>query len=135
MALITWNDNLSVNIRGLDNQHKQLISVINELHDAMKQGQSNQIISKVLFNLSVYTKTHFKSEEELFDKYNYPQKNSHKKEHDAFVEKVEKFLSEYKNGKSNLSFEVMNFLTQWLINHIQKSDKAYSSFLNNNGVH
>ncbi len=135
MALVNWNNNLSVNIKSLDNQHKKLIGVINELHDAMKEGQANNIISKVLLDLSNYAKIHFQSEEALFEKYNYPEKITHKKEHDAFAKKVEKYIDDYKNGKTNLSIEVINFLTHWLINHIQKSDRAYSDFLNNHGIY
>lgn len=135
MALINWSDNLSVNIKGLDNQHKKLVSIINELHDAMKKGESSKVLTKILFEMAAYTKTHFKSEEELFDKFNYPDKIKHKKEHDMFVQKVDDFMTEYKSGKTNLSFELMNFLTKWLMNHIQVSDKAYSGFLNNNGIY
>jgi len=135
MSLINWSDNLSVNIKGLDNQHKKLVNMINELHDAMKQGKSSTVLTKILFEMVAYTKIHFKSEEELFEKYNYPEKIKHKKEHDMFVQKVNEFMNEYKSGKTNLSFELMNFLTKWLTNHIQVSDKAYSSFLNNNGIY
>ncbi|MDH7603918.1 MAG: bacteriohemerythrin [Melioribacter sp.] len=135
MALINWSDNLSVNIKGLDNQHKKLVSIINELHDAMKKGESSKVLTKILFEMAAYTKTHFKSEEELFDKYNYPDKIKHKKEHDMFVKKVDDFMTEYKSGKTNISFELMNFLTKWLTNHIQVSDKAYSGFLNKNGIY
>lgn len=135
MSLINWNNNLSVNIKGLDNQHKKLIDVINELHEAMKNGQSNAVLSKILFELSAYAKTHFKSEEELFVKYSYPDLVNHKKEHDEFANKVEKFLNEYNSRKVSLSLEVMNFLTDWLTNHIKVSDKAYSTFLNNHGIY
>jgi len=135
MALINWSENLSVNIKGLDNQHKKLVSVINELHDAMKKGESSKVLSKILFEMAAYTKTHFKSEEELFEKYNYPDKIKHKKEHDMFVQKVDDFMTEYNSGKTNLSFELMNFLTKWLTNHIQVSDKAYSNFFNKNGIY
>lgn len=134
MALINWNDTLSVNIKGLDNQHKRLVDIINELHDAMKNGQSKTVLSKILYDLSDYTKTHFKSEEELFEKYHYQDKIKHKKEHDAFVDKVGAFINDFNNGKVGLSIEVMNFLNTWLINHIKGSDKAYSSFLNSHGI-
>lgn len=135
MAFINWNENLSVNVKGLDNQHKKLVGTINELHDAMKDGQSNKVLSKILFDLVAYTKTHFKSEEELFEKYHYPDKIKHKKEHDDFVNKVGQFMNEFNNGKKNISIEVMNFLNNWLLNHIKVSDKAYSSFLNNHGIY
>lgn len=134
MALITWNNNLSVNIKGLDLQHQRLIDTINKLHDAMSKGQSNQSLSGILNDLAGYTKTHFSSEEELFKKYNYPGSTKHKTEHDNFIKKVSEFINGFEAGKIGLSLEVMVFLNKWLTEHIKVSDKAYTSFLNNKGI-
>lgn len=134
MSLINWNDTYSVKVRMLDNQHKRLIEIINTLHDGMKTGKSNEILGKIIFDLIGYTKTHFQSEEDLFEKYNYPNKVLHKKEHDEFVKTVGKFYEDFKSGRTGLSLDVMNFLTNWLTKHIKGSDKAYSNFLNEKGI-
>jgi len=134
MALITWNSNLSVNVKGLDLQHQKLFDTINKLHDAMSKGQANTQLSSLLNELIGYTKTHFKSEEDLFNKYNYPDKEKHKTQHDGFVNKIEELRIKYSEGKTNLSLELMTFLNTWLIEHIKKMDKAYSEFMNSKGV-
>jgi len=134
MPLITWNNNLSVNVKGLDLQHQKLINSINQLHDAMTKGQSNQQLSGILNDLIVYTKTHFKSEEDLFVKYNYPEKQKHKEAHDGFVNKIEEFKTNFNEGKTSLSLDLMSFLNKWLIEHIKKMDKSYSDFLNSKGI-
>lgn len=134
MSLILWDNRYSVNIRSIDSQHQRLVEMINKLHDAMKKGESNAALSGILNDMAAYTLVHFKTEEELFAKYNYPMQVKHKAEHKAFVEKVSGFIKEFKSGKKTLSIDVMNFLTQWLTKHISGEDKAYTSFLNSKGV-
>ena len=134
MNLIDWNDNLSVKISHLDDQHKQLINMINELHNAMSKGQGKLVVNEILKRMTEYTVNHFKSEEMLFEKYDYPETLKHKDEHSAFVGKVADFNSKFEKGELFLSVEVMMFLKDWLINHIAKSDKSYSDYLNSKGV-
>lgn len=134
MSLILWNNSLSVNIKHVDSQHQKLVDMINLLHDAMKKGQANTTVTKILNDMVTYTLVHFKTEEELFDKYQYPGKKVHKVEHDSFIKKVEEFINDFNSGRKTLSIDILNFLTNWLSNHIKIQDKAYTSFLNSNGV-
>jgi hemerythrin len=74
MAMVTWNDNLSVNVAEIDLQHKKLVGLINELFDAMKIGKGKDVTGKILDGLISYTATHFTQEERYFDKFGYPDK-------------------------------------------------------------
>ncbi len=134
MSLIMWNNTFSVNIRNIDMQHQRLVDMINKLHDSMKKRESNNVLSGILNDMVAYTLVHFKSEEDLFEKYNYPAGTTHKMEHDLFIKKVEEFVSEFKSGSKILSIEVLNFLTGWLSQHIKIQDKAYTNFLNDKGI-
>lgn len=134
MELIKWTDNLSVEIPSIDAQHKELIKIINELYEAMSQGKGKDILGKTLDRLVTYTKTHFSTEESYFSKFNYPDKDSHIGKHKELVSKAIDLQSKFKSGNLMITIEVMNFLKDWLSNHIQKIDKEYSSFLKDNGV-
>jgi len=134
MPLLNWNQGYSVNISQIDSQHKKLVDIINDLHDSMKAGKSKEILGKILDELINYTANHFKTEEELFDRYGYPDKNTHKRQHSDLVDQVLKFKSNYESGKSVLSIDLMNFLKDWLVQHMTGSDKKYSSYLNGKGV-
>ena len=134
MALIIWNDNLSVKIAEIDQQHKKLIAIINDLSAAMKKGKGKDVIGKIVSSLISYTATHFKTEEKFFTAYRYPDTESHKKEHAAFVEKVTNFKDDLEKGKLSLTIEVINFLSDWLKNHIMGTDKKYSTFFNEKGL-
>jgi len=134
MALITWDDSFSVSVIELDRQHQKLVSMINELHEAMGQGKGKDALGMIIKRLVDYTVVHFKAEETCFDKFGYPEKDSHKKEHIDFVKKVSDFKEGFEKGKLGLSLEVMHFLCNWLQNHIKKTDKKYSQFFNEKGL-
>ncbi|RJQ57474.1 MAG: hemerythrin [Stygiobacter sp.] len=134
MALIQWNSTLSVNITQIDNQHMKLVELVNTLHDRMKEGKGKAALSGILNELTNYTVYHFKTEEDLFRKYNYPQTDAHLKEHDALVQQVVKLKADFDNCKSVLTLDVMNFLKDWLTVHIMGNDKAYTPFLKSQGI-
>lgn len=112
----------------MDNQHKRLFALINELDDAMKMGKGKDVLGKVLGGLVTYVHTHFKSEEEFMKKIGFNELEIHRTEHIKLTNDVEKFFNDFKEGKSMLSVQIMNFLRNWLLNHIGKSDKAYGKF-------
>ena len=134
MALITWSDNLSVNIKEIDAEHKKLIDMINELHSAMGSGKGREAMGTILTGLVDYTKTHFAYEEKLFQQHAYPGYLAHKGQHDALTKQVVEVMTKFKSGQSVVTVEVMNFLKDWLSNHIQTTDKKYGPFLNSKGV-
>ena len=129
MAFYEWNDKLAVNNMTIDNQHKKLIALINDLYDAMGKGTAKEIMGKILDELIKYTKTHFGDEENLMVKYSYPDSASHLAEHKAFVEKVDSVYNDFQNGNNYLSISVMNFLKDWLNKHIMEVDQKFGAFL------
>jgi len=136
MPLMTWNDRLSVGVKVLDDDHKKLVGMINQLFDAIQSGHGKDSLAKILDGLVDYTKVHFAREEQLFVQTGYAASADHKKEHDDLTRQVLDVQRKYKAGASGiLSLEVMNFLKNWQINHIQGSDQKYSPHLNGKGIH
>jgi hemerythrin len=134
MALLTWSDGYSVKVTQFDNEHRKLIDMINQLHDAMKVGKGNEVMAGVLNALIDYTRTHFFAEERLMKLHGYPAYERHKMEHNQLVMKVLDVQKELKEGKAPISQAVMAFLKEWLVTHIQGEDKKYGPFLNGKGV-
>lgn len=134
MPLIIWNEGFSVNVKEIDEQHKKLINLINMLHDAMKEGRAKKIVSEVLQGLVDYTKYHFSTEEKYMSIFKYPDYQSHKAEHEKFIEKVLEFAKDFSEDKIGLPIKIMPFLTDWLSNHILVNDKKFGSFLNEKGL-
>ncbi len=134
LALFNWSSDYSVNIKEIDNQHKILIKLINEIHNAMKVGKGKEVLESVLKELVDYTVYHFGYEEKLFSIHSYPEANQHKAAHDKLVEQVKAIKRDYESGKTVITLEVMNFLKDWLSGHIIGTDKKYSGFLNSKGI-
>jgi len=134
MAIISWKDEYSVGISEIDRQHHKLIDLINQLNDAMTQGKGKEILGKILADLISYTHNHFKAEEKLFDQYGYPDAEEHKIKHQKMTEKVLDLQKQFKAKKISITFEVMDFLQNWLDKHILGTDKKYGPYLNGKGV-
>ena len=134
MALISWSDTLAVNIKEIDDQHKSLVGLVNRLHDSMKSGAGNSVIRPVLSDLVNYTSFHFATEEKYMKQYAYPEYLRHKLEHDELTKKTKALNDSCTDGKLTITIEVMNFLKDWLCNHILVSDKKYSPFLRAKGL-
>lgn len=134
MALLTWNDSYSVKVKQFDDQHKKLVDMVNNLHEHMKQGKGAEGAKQVLSSLVTYTQTHFADEERLMKQHNYPNFEQHKKEHNQLVMKVSDVKKLIDEGKMLISQELMSFLKDWLVKHIQGEDKKYGPFLNSKGI-
>jgi len=134
MPLIQWDDSLKVHVGEIDAQHQKLVGMINDLGEAMRQGKGKDVLGKIIDGLIGYAGTHFGTEEKYFDQFGYPEGNSHRKEHSDFTRKVAEFKKEFDEGRLALSIEVMDFLSNWLKNHIKGVDKKYGPFFNAKGL-
>jgi len=129
MELIKWTDKYTLGIQEIDNQHKGLVVIINELFTYMSEGKAKEKMEDVFDHLTEYTKKHFSAEELMLYRYAYKDIEEHKVEHKKFIEKLEAFKKDFNNSKITISLEVLNFLKDWLLNHILISDKKYATHI------
>ncbi len=123
MPLIEWTQDLSVNIDTIDAQHQKLVDMINNFYDQVSNKSNKELIGSLITQMREYTEIHFKTEEELYERYQYKNIKQHIIKHNDFVAKVNDLEKRYNQGKLIITFEITNFLKDWLINHIHKSDK------------
>ena len=121
---IEWNDSMSVNNPAIDRDHKTLVQYVNEMHVAMSAGKGKEIIGSILGKLVKYTQEHFGREEIIWKAGHYVDFDRHKQQHVDLLHTVAEFKGKFDSGSIALSVDVMNFLRDWLTNHILKSDKA-----------
>lgn len=132
--LFPWSDTYSVKVGIIDMQHKNLVTIVNDLHQAMVAGHGKDQLGKILSGLIKYTQVHFKTEENLMQSHQYPEYEHHKSEHERLTKTVLDFQGQFQRNEVGLTIEVMEFLKNWLYKHILESDKRYSPFLNAKGV-
>jgi hemerythrin-like metal-binding protein len=131
--LINWSRTYSVGVSQMDSEHQRLIDIINNLYIAMRSGRSKDAIGTILDELIDYTKTHFAHEEKLMQEAGYAGFDEQKRAHVALVSQVVEIQQKYRAGTA-LGQEVMSFLKNWLINHIQGLDKKYGPVMNKKGI-
>ncbi len=131
---VQWKDEYSVGIEVIDNDHKRLLNLINQLETAAHYQTDATFEKEALDALVDYTKTHFTREEGLMEQYDYPQFEVHKKEHETMIAAVNEYLAAYERDRQGTIESMINFLRDWLIKHINGSDQGYSQHLLDRGV-
>lgn len=126
---IEWGDQLSVKVLSMDEQHKRFLTILNDLHRAMKQGKGTTVIGGILKDLAQYTQYHFGEEEGLMRKHNYPELAHQEEAHRRFEAKVVEFQNRYAGGDESVVFEALTTVRDWLIGHIQKMDRKYGPYV------
>jgi hemerythrin-like metal-binding protein len=134
MPAINWNVKYSVGIHGIDDQHKRLFELINQLSESMKSGKNTAAVGNVFLELVNYTDQHFKMEEKLFKQYGYPDSQNHIKVHNELREKAFELKAKHEAGSLVVTIQLLNFLVEWVNKHILEEDKKYSAFLTSKGV-
>ena len=129
--LIRWKPQYNLGLDEIDEQHQSLLELINKAWRAIVRRSDQTVVMEVIDELERYTLAHFAAEETFMRVTGYPEFNTHKDEHNAFIDRVaqEKALARHTGG---LSLDLMHFLRDWLIDHIVVSDKAYAEFTRKN---
>jgi hemerythrin len=102
MAYVNWTDSFSVGNPAIDTQHRQLVDLVNELHDAMKAGKGQATLAHVFSSLVEYIEMHFRTEEAMFSVTDYPHQEMHVKEHRKLMEEAYELKEKFESGANSL---------------------------------
>jgi hemerythrin-like metal-binding protein len=135
MPLVEWSPRLHIGIAQVDEQHEHLTALINKLYEAHQAGKDRQVLQPIVNEINDYAQYHFSEETKLMEEYGYPKLEEHKVEHDDFMVKSVEYLFEYLDGKTDeLSTEMLDYLTDWWVNHISKVDQEMGEYLQSKGA-
>ena len=123
--LITWDESIQFGIGVIDDQHHHLVNLVNKLHRAMRSRAGRTVLGSTLTELAQYTVEHFQTEEKLMTAARYQHLDAHKREHEKLVAEVVAFQRQFESGSVTITLDLMNFLSDWLINHIKGVDRRY----------
>jgi hemerythrin-like metal-binding protein len=138
--LLMWTDNLSVGVKDFDDDHKRLIRMINELHgvlqDVNAQGKiAAEEIEIALHRLENYFKTHCMNEERIMEQTGFPELRDHRHKHKKFLATIEEMQTRFRNSTNPAhATEIMQFMYDWLTDHIFVTDKQYTLHLHAKGI-
>ena len=131
MKTIQWQDDLSIGIGPIDEQHKKWIEHFNRTSEAVASNQSMEQISKTLGFLADYTETHFSAEEKYMRESHYPAFADHKAKHDELRATLGNLVRDYQEegATQNLVDAIETFLGNWLLDHIREVDMKFGAFI------
>lgn len=133
---LVWKDEYSVEVIEIDEQHKKLIQIINNLIDAISNTQiKKQIIIETINNLIEYKKMHFETEEKYFHLFNYEGTLEHETAHNAFNERINTFQIKDGDDVISLAFDLVDYLEDWMIGHLMGMDKKYTRCFHEHGLY
>ena len=110
MALLHWSPNLSVGVEFMDNDHKQLMVLINELHDAIGSASAAEIVTEKMDKLIDFAQRHFTREEKEMEKNQYHWFEHHKRIHEALIEEIVELRQEFVAGDIEIGSETTDFM-------------------------
>lgn len=128
MAFMEWCDKYMLGLKEVDEQHEQLFVIVNQLHQAVVEGADQSVVGAILDDLIDYTVEHFETEEQLFLAQEYPKYEEHKKEHDLLTKQALEIQGKFRAKEITVTFELLDFLSDWLKNHTTDSDLKYAQF-------
>jgi len=131
---VRWSPDIEVKVELFDQHHKNLLQMIDRLYQALKQDQTHEQLKTIFDDLLDYTGYHFNAEIQAMEYYQYPQCEDHKEMHTNLVRNALALRKDLEDGKPMVALEVKEFLRDWIVNHIQKCDKLYSTFFQGKDV-
>ncbi|MEK9150304.1 MAG: bacteriohemerythrin [Candidatus Desantisbacteria bacterium] len=134
MERIKWDDSFSVGVKKLDEQHRQIVGIINKLIDTTSVSVDSELISDTLTEMRQYASDHFETEEHLLTEYKYPDYKSHKDHHIEFRKNTAGFSVDTLQYKRTVPAEILTYLKEWWVNHILNTDMEYKAFFIERGV-
>lgn len=129
MAYFEWADDLVIDHGPIDDDHRHLVELVNQLHTATSEGKGIEVVDGILKNLIEYTKGHLRREEALMTALRFPQLAQHKVYHDRFTEHIDALKQKYDAGSITVAAQLSTVLRDWLSIHIRRSDKEIRYFM------
>lgn len=129
MDLIIWRETFETGYLRVDNQHKHLVKLINDLFNHMSAKNNEVQIRRIFLELYDYTVTHFTMEEMLMKEFEFPDYLKHKDEHSQFIIQIKDFKEKFMSGEAKVNVKLLNFLKEWLLKHIMGTDIDTFAFI------
>jgi hemerythrin len=135
MPFIVWTNQLSVDVKILDNDHKRLAILINDLHNALMAGCDSKVLDGIFNELVANTRIHFAHEERLLAEAGYSGAAEHKQLHEQKIKQVLDMQARFRSARGSAAYlEVLDQLKDWLFTHTESADKDFVAHLKASGI-
>jgi len=128
--IVTWSPTYSVGVKVIDDQHKGLLDLVNDLYNHVtgNEDEEREYFKNVIDQAIQYVKVHFGTEEKIMIYTHFPGYKEHKKAHDTFVLTIVDNVRNFMSGKRLFLHDFTRFLKEWILTHIAIMDKQYFTY-------
>ena len=134
IPIFQWREEYNTSIKEMDEHHQELFHTANKLYEEIHSGRNQSVLEETLNFLIRYTEEHFSKEEKLMGDYDFPECEAHIKHHNRLIQEVQELKVKYVTGEMPMDMSIINFLKDWIINHILTEDRKYGPYLNDKGI-
>jgi hemerythrin len=132
MAYIDWDDSLSTGVDEIDDQHRYLFALMNDVHEcASCNDPDSDLVEDIMYRLVDYVTQHFEDEQALMRELGYAESGVHTAMHERLTAEVLRYMTRFVNGDDVSAVELVDFLDGWLRNHIRKEDTSFAAHARN----
>jgi hemerythrin len=135
MEKVFWKEEYSVGVEKLDQQHRQILEIVDKMTRQAGTSTDPKIISEALTAMLQYARQHFTTEEELMAEHDYPETEQQKRQHSYFLKRTAELSIRAMEAKQSTAIEIMEFLGNWWLIHILKWDMKYKEFFKEKKLH
>jgi hemerythrin len=130
-SIVEWNDRYAIGIQQIDDQHKVLLRLINNLYlDCFNEDEgANKRFALAVYGLVNYIKYHFAGEEQILSRIKYPDYAAHKRQHDEFIRELLEQIEEFERLRTVSPKNFVRYIRDWLVTHITLIDKKYVTYI------
>lgn len=132
---LVWEDKYSVHIDEIDDQHKKMFEIINQLIEVINTNPDKKTITAIIGKIVAYKAEHFATEEKYFHQFNFEGTAEHEAAHHRFDQKVKDIQAKHGDDVVAFAFELVDFLEDWLIGHLMGMDQKYVECFESHGLH
>ena len=132
MPLFIWKPSYNLGVAEIDLDHRQLVGIINELYEAMKEGRGRDVINQTVDRLIDYIGEHFDREESIMRAAGFPNLGRHEREHQGFRAAVLEMDVRRRAGCGPSAIELLTYLSDWLRDHVTSTDRELGRYLKKN---
>ena len=131
LDIVTWEEKYATGIELIDVQHRELVSLINELFRACRMGNevTGFVFKEAMSRMVEYVRFHFSAEQKLMERINYPERHDHQKRHESLIRDILAAAKDYNEGKKMVAHQFVRTLKDWVLGHIAVHDKIYAAYI------
>ncbi|MEO5347400.1 MAG: bacteriohemerythrin [Magnetococcus sp. YQC-9] len=129
-----WTSNLDTGMVDIDNDHKKLVDMVNQIHKLLKESAGGEHVAKVMGELADYTHFHFGREEKMLERHHYPEIVGHKEKHVKLLNEVSDLIKKFQEGDFAAPMDLLTLAKTWLVQHILRTDMRYVQHFKEKGI-